>query len=520
MAIPLLRQQPFELRVFSPLQRIMGSASGAKSASLFAARGEFESFQIAVLPHEHDLKLLRVEATDLASRSEHVISKKNITLYREHIVAVRGPLLHEQGTNHSLGPGRYADPLIPLAAAGTPRLRALPVDLTSREPAVIWADIFVSRDTSPGSYEGSIHFTTNESTIDVPVFLTVWDFELPLTPSLKSSFAYWTSQADQGVEELLRHKLMPLRLEQKNPSFRETEEHLARQWGLKAIDASFWSGADQGHCAMQPAPSVQQLREARSRHSSEITLYNYTADEIVNCTNLNGSLTAWARNLHDAGLKNLVVMPPNKDLLDDGSGTGRSVADIWVVLPPLFDRFAEEIAQARSKGDEIWSYSALSQDSYSPKWLIDYEPINARVQAGFLSQSLRLKGLLYWRVDRWSSDPWNDVNNIGDFSSANFPGEGLLVYPGADVGISGVAPSIRLKQLRDGVEDYEYLEILKRLSNEENVLAWSRQVARDWKDWSQDPSVLENTRLRLGEEIQHRLRPAERGTQEKSVTPP
>jgi hypothetical protein len=33
---------------FSPLQRVMGSASGTKSADLFAARGEFESFQIAV----------------------------------------------------------------------------------------------------------------------------------------------------------------------------------------------------------------------------------------------------------------------------------------------------------------------------------------------------------------------------------------------------------------------------------------------------------------------------------------
>jgi hypothetical protein len=306
------------------------------------------------------------------------------------------------------------------------------------------------------------------------------------------------------VEELLRHKLMPLRLEQKNLSFRETEEHLARQWGLNAIDASFWSGADQAHCAMQPAPSVQQLRDAVARHSSEITLYNYTADEIVNCTNLTSPLTAWARNLHDAGLKNLVVMPPNKELLDDGSGTGRSVVDIWVVLPPLFDRFAEEITRARSKGDEIWSYSALSQDSYSPKWLIDYEPINARIQAGFLSQSLRLKGLLYWRVDRWSPDPWNDVNNIGDFSPDNFPGEGLLVYPGADIGISGVAPSIRLKQLRDGVEDYEYLEILKRLASEEDALMWSRQVARDWKDWSHDPSVLEETRNRLGEEIERR----------------
>jgi hypothetical protein len=54
------------------------------------------------------------------------------------------------------------------------------------------------------------------------------------------------------------------------------------------------------------------------------------------------------------------------------------------------------------------------------------------------------------------------------------------------------------------VEDYEYLEILKRLASEEDALMWSRQVARDWKDWSHDPSVLEETRNRLGEEIERR----------------
>ncbi len=71
--------------------------------------------------------------------------------------------------------------------------------------------------------------------------------------------------------------------------------------------------------------------------------------------------------------------------------------------------------------------------------------------------------MLYWRVDQWTSDPWNNVNNAGPYSSANYPGEGMLVYPGEQVGVKGVVASMRMKWLRDGVEDYDYVEILKEL---------------------------------------------------------
>ena len=112
----------------------------------------------------------------------------------------------------------------------------------------------------------------------------------------------------------------------------------------------------------------------------------------------------------------------------------------------------------------MWSYNALVQDSYSPKWLIDYDPIGYRLQAGFLSQSYGLTGLLYWRIDRWDGDPWMRVNNEGAFNSSNYPGDGMLVYPGEPAGLPGsVVPSLRLKQLRDGEQDYEYVELLKHM---------------------------------------------------------
>jgi hypothetical protein len=154
-----------------------------------------------------------------------------------------------------------------------------------------------------------------------------------------------------------------------------------------------------------------------------------------------------------------------------------------------------------TKGDAVWSYNTLVQDAYSPKWEIDFDPINFRIQPGFINQSLNLSGLLYWRVDRWPADPWNDINNAGTYSSANYPGEGMLVYPGKQVGVAGVVGSMRLKWLRDGVEDYDYLQILKNLGKADLALEVARSVGPDWTKWTRDSAAVEAARLKLGETI-------------------
>jgi hypothetical protein len=109
--------------------------------------------------------------------------------------------------------------------------------------------------------------------------------------------------------------------------------------------------------------------------------------------------------------------------------------------------------------------------------------------------------MLYWRVDKWPSDPWNNVNNAGTYSSSNYPGEGMLVYPGGPVGVKGVVASMRLKWLRDGVEDYDYVQILKGLGKGDLAMEISRSVAPDWTNWTRDPGAVATARQKLGEAI-------------------
>jgi hypothetical protein len=143
----------------------------------------------------------------------------------------------------------------------------------------------------------------------------------------------------------------------------------------------------------------------------------------------------------------------------------------------------------------------LVQDAYSPKWEIDFAPINYRIQPGFISQSLGLTGILYWRVDLWTQAPFQDLHGYtidGNF----YPGEGMLVYPGRPAGIDSVIPSMRLKWIREGVEDFEYIAILKRLGRGEWALERARRVGANWRNWTRDIQALESVRNELGAEIE------------------
>jgi hypothetical protein len=392
-------------------------------------------------------------------------------------------------------------------------LDAVPFNLQANRNQPIWVDVLVPRGAAAGQYTGTFTVRSDQGTTNGAVALTVWNFALPMTPTLKSSFLLWQADGLFAQQELLRHKLSPQKsnvLDQRN---------LMSNLGLGSVGLPFWSGADMSNCTMAAAPPVSSFLAAATAQQPGLMLYDYSADEIGKCTNLYPNIKQWARNMHLAGVNNLVTMAPTPALYDDGSGTGRSAVDIWVLLPLMYEQAKAQVGEVLRKGDSVWSYNTLVQDPYSPKWMIDFTPINFRIQPGFINQSLGLTGLLYWRADLWSSDPWNNVNNAGTFSSANFPGEGMLLYPGQKVGIAGVAPSMRLKWLRDGVEDYEYVAILKKLGRGDWALQLARGVGSGWSSWTRDRQALESVRQQLGAEI-NRLSGGGGTAPGPSTTPP
>ena len=468
---------------------------------LMAARGEYEPFQIGIKAPLGGSSNVNVSISPLKNANGQVIAQENITLYREHYVYVPGASPEEGTENSSLGVGLYADGLIPFANPDTgedltgAELDAVPFNLQTGENQPIWVDIFVPRDASPGVYKGTYTVTSDRGQRQGKISLKVWDFELPLKPSLHSAFLFKEQRDKQAHTVLLQHKIMPRK--HVKP---EDERELIDEWGLTSVRLRFWSNANANTCQMKPAPSVAEIEKAIDRHQEDLVHYIYSADEIHKCENLDETLKEWGRNIHQAGAKHLVVTIPKPELYDNGTGSGRSAVDIWVIKPPWYEEASAQIAEVLAKGDEVWFYTGLKGENY-PKWLIDYRPINFRIPQGFISQSLGITGVLYWRADLWTDDPWNQLT-VYLKGRNTFPGEAMLIYPGDKVGIEGVVPSIRLKWIREGVEDYEYIEILKQLGDEEWAMEVVRTVGADWKNWTKNPAKLELARRKLGNRIE------------------
>jgi len=86
--------------------------------------------------------------------------------------------------------------------------------------------------------------------------------------------------------------------------------------------------------------------------------------------------------------------------------------------------------------------------------------------------------------------PGITLNNAGTYSSANYPGRRDAGLSGPALGVKGVVASMRLKWLRDGVEDYDYVQILKELGKTELAMQISRSVGPDWTNWTRDSGAI------------------------------
>jgi hypothetical protein len=209
-----------------------------------------------------------------------------------------------------------------------------PSSSTAMEPTVWVVSSTLQRiepTTPPGTpartFAGAYDVTSAQGHSGGPVRLSVLRFTVPLAPTLLSNFNASTKSPPGENDELLRDKVMP----DKVPL--AAEKRLIARNGLDTTDLGFSSGAYYGHCVMSAPPSVAAIKNAAASHDPRLRLYDYSADEIERCPKLFPRVKAWARNLHAAGIPNLITIAPVPALYDDGSGTGRSAVDTWTVLP-------------------------------------------------------------------------------------------------------------------------------------------------------------------------------------------
>ncbi|QFY10367.1 DUF4091 domain-containing protein [Nonomuraea phyllanthi] len=177
--------------------------------------------------------------------------------------------------------------------------------------------------------------------------------------------------------------------------------------------------------------------------------------------------------------------------------------DWWVRDVPWYN--PQIIAERHAQGREAWWYLHAGNANPTPNVFVNHDPGQLRTLLGPMAHLAGVDGFLYYRVDRWYGHPILDDGPLSNWDPRTwnaYAGDGSLLYPGP----GGPIPSIRLENLRDGLEDYNLLETLhetidgapagtdpallakaRRLLGAKDVVTdnyeyvWAPTVYRDWR---------------------------------------
>lgn len=488
--------EELELWLTHSLDRVRKNrtSNGKNTITIAGAKGEYESFQIvASTESEKPIKLTGLTVSDFTDKKGNVIeAERYVTLYREHYIVTN--VGESSDTVICETSGEIPDALIPVKnpktgepMPSTSRFYAFPFELTNAACQPFFVDVEIPRDAVAGEYTAVYEMQTDKGTQGGVVTLKVWNITLSKINSQGSFFGAWSGLSEDKTVEAVKNRMFI------NASNSEIEEELYKEYGYNNANVGFWSGSDMDDKSMKnPAPTVDKVKDKVKKHYSKLDMFAYTADEISGEAFYSG-IIKYAQALHQGGVKQLIVMTPEPELLDDGLGKGQPAVDIFVVLPKQYDDNTEKIKLAREKGCEIWTYNCLLHDSYSPKWLLHYPLIDYRIQPGFINYAIDADGFLFWVVDNWTTvgDPWHSLD-------MSYTGDGILFYPSEEVGLyETYIPSLRVKAIRDGFEDFELCTAIEKAGGK--VDEYTKTIATGFSDWTQDGQVLWDARIKLGD---------------------
>ncbi len=461
---------PYQVGVATSLEKIRRDVpfqgKFGRALRVEMARNESEGAQLIVAQVNRDLRGLTVETSDLRSAGG-VIAGTNVSVRQVGYVNTTSP------SKYSVSyVGQWPDPLLELPRVDVPAGRVQP----------LWVSIHAPPETPPGEYRGTLIVKAeNAPSVTVDLRATIWDFTLP-TPGRFRAMVVDGGRSRPFLDRLLASRLSPAYV-MVGWSWDKPQEPVRfenGQWDFSAADqmGEYCFARGMNIFTLARFPKLGKFGFPES----------YPADYGKRFSNF---LAAYAGHLRDRGwlklghvynideaparqwpacrtnfelVKSAAPGVPVMQCLNEPKGVAAlaGFADIWDVYIGQYHRSG--VAERRRAGDHV-IWAVCCYPSSHPNLFIDYPAMDARI-IGWLSWKMGVGGFEYWSASSWGRNlkqlgphpfltrvetGWQ-ANTFGDYN-----GDGYLVYPGAN---GAVLSSIRLENLRDGIEDYEMLALL------------------------------------------------------------
>jgi len=412
---------------------------------------------------------------------------------------------------------------------------SIPVRAEQAQP--VWIEVHVPRQAEAGDYDAVLTVAGGGDSVELPLVLHVWDFEIPKEPHLsvinwarfpgrayrdrteKYSEEYW-SLFGEFCAFLVEHRQTDV-----NASL-----GLIRQEGDEAAgythdtsrlerlsEAAFAAGIRQIHLHSvggKTGPILDPASRVKAR--SDLTRLAALEDMIQRRAWHGRFLVAISdepfihhEDSYAAVVDRVHELAPSVRCVEAVEAEYLGKLDIYVPKLSHLNLWYPRFDQARRQGAELWFYTCCHPVGRYPNRFLDQSLLKVRV-LHWINYLYDLKGYLHWGLNQFGTDEPYTQEAI----SKGLPlGDRAIAYPGS----KGLLGSLRFSAQRDGLQDYEYLWVLENrlagikkgvgkeafwLDPRQRSLELCRRVIWSFHDYTRDPSVLLETRRAIAEEIE------------------
>ena len=523
---PLPEPEPkvYEVRATNSMIKILPVFDLLEFDSTFtveAARGENEPFQVVpvLIDGTKDIQDVFAYASDLVM-GVNVISKDNISLFKEHYVLITEP------SDAGGDVGYWPDALAPLTT---------PFEVVYNFPSTLWVDIHIPDDAVPGVYTGTIEFESSDAgNYSFEYSLEVWDISMPKKLYLKANFGLdqedieWAHGLDEnglgtpeGIEiaKIYAHFLAKryisvhgipimkpehlLKADQRSffINFTRMEEDIVTfldgydlpcfYFPLTRFDL-YPSGFIGNNDALFEPDFNARFLDYVNQVSEYLDTRGYLDRAFVLFVDEPYTVEHYLTIIDSSNLLRQANLYPKLMVTEQPAPQGASYpplfdyVDIFTMNIRVFQWATEEDARAGGENNEEWIYSNTSVHPY-PSYSIDKQGIQPRLFVWFAYKH-GFTGIFYSSANDWSkANPYENALTFGHgmgngCNNMMYPGFLCNQYTGQD-NVDGPLGSIRLELTRDGLEDAQLLYMLGQGEPVESA----NVLMQSWEDYCTDP---------------------------------